>query len=190
MKRLICAIILLVGVYAVSIDARESRGSETTNSEDWVLSYDTVWTVITEDSVGERMPREQWYEAFSIECFIGPPTEYLHTDIKIFHGPTAQSVLDYFRAWEDSADVEIVGSVSSCVPAHKVDTLIPLAYTINVEQVGPHAWRSEILHRDSAFWPEYDVDTLTPTMWEVSETTRPEIHYLTVTYREWREETR
>ena len=154
MKRLICAIIILVGVYAVSSDARESR--VVPGMENTYTVYDTVYTIFKIDTLGRELPESEWKEGFTIS--FRPPQEYLHTDIKIFHGPTAQSVLDYFRAWEDSVDVEIVGSV-------------------DMEMQQPYSYMD---------WVEIREDGLS----EMQQVKQNAIYYLTVTYREWREETR
>ena len=137
MKRLICVIILLVGVYAVGSDARERRLVD-------LAPADTIWAYQGGVSATEVI-------------------QYLHTNIKIFHGPTAQSVLDYFRAWEDSVDVEIAGAV---------DMEIRQPYSADV------------------LVPEWYVGESRPRHYEKQKRDYKALYYLTVTYREWREETR
>lgn len=151
MKRLIAFILIIVAVYAVSSDARESRYNRYNGN------VDTIYYTVKTDSFNEIMPPDEWFQMSYVSS---GSTEYLHTDVKIFHGSTAQSVLDYFRAWEDSAYVEIVGAVDMEIrPEIYTDTLLT-HYNNSVRLYNPN-------HRDH--W-------------------HPIEYYLTVTYREWREE--
>lgn len=85
---------VLVVLYSIDTGAREWR---ITNNPRPAFATDTIWKTQQIKHVGDSTSEQV--------------LQYLHTDIKIFHGPTAQSVIDFFRAWEDSVDVKIVGAV-------------------------------------------------------------------------------